>query len=98
VKQARHLWRTWDAVSDALGTDRTRNTSTPKRTRRRWVRRLCEQAAHTYYRRFQVGDDWVEQAAGDALFTDRIERRYDTVTRMGTLTTPAGRVTDFRGR
>lgn len=42
---ARHLWRTWDAVSDALGMDRTRSSSTPKRTRRRWVRRLCEQAA-----------------------------------------------------
>jgi hypothetical protein len=40
---ARHLWRTWRAVGEALDEARTRG-STPKRTRQRWQRRLRERA------------------------------------------------------
>lgn len=40
---ARHLWRTWKAIADALDEARARK-STPERTRQRWRRRLCERA------------------------------------------------------
>jgi len=41
---ARHLWRAWARVVEALDAARTR-TSTPSRTRRRWRRRLRERAS-----------------------------------------------------
>lgn len=40
---ARHLWRTWAAIGDALDDAHSRNT-TPKRTLLRWLQRLCELA------------------------------------------------------
>jgi hypothetical protein len=40
---ARHLWRTWKAIGDALDEARTRR-STPVRTRQRWLKRLRERA------------------------------------------------------
>src|SRR5690606_34176605 len=50
---------------------------------------------HVYGRRFESGDDWVEQVSRASNFTDPMEYRYDTVTREGTITTPNGRVTTF---
>src|SRR5690606_23293916 len=50
---------------------------------------------HVYGRRFESGDDWVEQVSRASNFTDPMEYRYDTVTREGTITTPEGRVTTF---
>ncbi|KIG11534.1 hypothetical protein DB30_03438 [Enhygromyxa salina] len=41
---ARHLWRTWNAIIQALDDARERNT-TPKPTRQRWQRRLWERAS-----------------------------------------------------
>jgi hypothetical protein len=41
---ARHLWRTWEAVSEALDEARSRS-ETPERTRQRWRERLRERAA-----------------------------------------------------
>lgn len=40
---ARHLWRAWARVVEALDDARERS-STPKRTRQRWLRRLRERA------------------------------------------------------
>lgn len=40
---ARHLWRTWDAIGEALDDTRERS-STPPSTRRRWFKRLRERA------------------------------------------------------
>jgi hypothetical protein len=40
---ARHLWRAWERVAEALASAR-RRSSTPSRTRRRWLRRLREGA------------------------------------------------------
>jgi hypothetical protein len=40
---ARHLWRTWDAISIALDKGHNRST-TPMRTLLRWLQRLCEHA------------------------------------------------------
>lgn len=41
---ARHLWRTWAAIIEALDEARERHR-TPKRTRQRWLRRLRERAS-----------------------------------------------------
>lgn len=41
---ARHLWRTWERVTEALDEARARS-STPARTRQRWLSRLRERAA-----------------------------------------------------
>jgi hypothetical protein len=41
---ARHLWRTWAAVIEALDETRERH-KTPKRTRQRWLKRLRERAS-----------------------------------------------------
>ncbi len=55
-----------------------------------------------YQRRFQDGDDWVEQLDDDPTFMTPSELRYDTVSRTVTLTTAEGRVTtvdmDAKGR
>ena len=40
---ARHLWRAWTRIIEALDEARARS-STPKRTRQRWLRRLRERA------------------------------------------------------
>jgi len=40
---ARHLWRVWARIVEALDEARERS-STPKRTRQRWLRRLRERA------------------------------------------------------
>lgn len=41
---ARHLWRTWERVGAALGNGGGKRSTTPSRTRQRWLRRLREQA------------------------------------------------------
>lgn len=40
---ARHLWRAWERIGEAVDEARERST-TPKRTRQRWLRRLRERA------------------------------------------------------
>lgn len=51
---ARHLWRTWDRVVEALD-DACSRSSTPARTRRRWLRRLRERATMLVVTLAQLG-------------------------------------------
>lgn len=67
---ARHLWRSWKAIADALNDARTRK-SAPERTRQRWHRRLRERATMLVVVVGQLGPARTQAVAALALDVTR---------------------------
>ena len=60
---ARHLWRAWPTVAEALTPTRRRRSSVPSRTRARWSTRLRERAAVLVAVLGSSGQRWVYEHA-----------------------------------
>jgi hypothetical protein len=60
---ARHLWRAWSTVADALEPNPSSSSSVPPKTRRRWRARLRERAAVLVAVLATRGDDTLARRA-----------------------------------